>query len=140
MLKKLDIAQVRFVALLAKAVRVQRDASYGKIPEVDFGEPKSSRGVHDATVNVGLEALPGAVSPAAFLREAVDALSEDAQLELHTLMRIGQGNLAAKTFHRGLSGARELGTAIITAEIVEDPDLHDHLLKAVYEAGLARDA
>ena len=52
-------------------------------------------------------------------------------------MRIGQGDLAANKWRRGLSEADMLGGETITGAIVEDPDLHDHIMKALYEAKLS---
>jgi len=52
-------------------------------------------------------------------------------------MRIGQGHLAAKKWHRGLSEAEALGQDAITAAIIDDADLHDHLAKGLYEAKLS---
>jgi len=51
-------------------------------------------------------------------------------------MRIGQGALAADTWHRGLVEAVTLGDETVTETLVEDPDLHDHLMKALYETRL----
>ena len=52
-------------------------------------------------------------------------------------MRIGQGHVAAKKWHRGLSEAEALGRDAITAAIIDDADLHDHLAKGLYEAKLS---
>ena len=71
------------------------------------------------------------------LREAISSLPEGARRELYALMRIGQGHLAAKQWHRGLSEAETLGDTTTTAAINEDPDLHDHITKGLYEAKLA---
>ena len=60
-----------------------------------------------------------------------------ARSELYTLVRIGQGDLAAKKWHRGLSEANLLGDETIAAAIIEDSDLHDHIMKALYGADLA---
>ena len=73
----------------------------------------------------------------AALREAIVTLSPMARSELYTLVRIGQGDLAAKKWHRGLSEASLLGDEQVTAAITEDPDLHDHIMKALYEADFA---
>lgn len=48
-----------------------------------------------------------------------------------------QGHLAAKKWHHGLAEAEMLGDDAITAAIVDDPDLHDHVTKGLYEAKLA---
>jgi hypothetical protein len=52
-------------------------------------------------------------------------------------MRIGQGQLTAKWWHRGVSDAELLGDETVTAVLVEDPDLHDHIAKGLYEANMA---
>ena len=39
--------------------------------------------------------------------------------------------------HRGLSEAEALGENTVTATIIEDADLHDHLEKALYETKLS---
>ncbi|NRP74851.1 hypothetical protein ILFOPFJJ_05774 [Ensifer psoraleae] len=46
-------------------------------------------------------------------------------------MRVGQGSLSAKTFEHGLSEAESLDIAELVAMIVENPDLHDQLVKAL---------
>jgi hypothetical protein len=52
-------------------------------------------------------------------------------------MRIGQGHLAVKTWYRGLSEAAMLGDNAVTAANMDDPDLHDHIKKALYEGRVA---
>jgi hypothetical protein len=52
-------------------------------------------------------------------------------------MRVGQGHLATKKWYRGMSEAEMLGQDTITAALLEDADIHDHLAKALYEAKLA---
>jgi hypothetical protein len=52
-------------------------------------------------------------------------------------MRIGQGDLAANKWHRGLSEAGLLGDETVMGAIIEDADLHDHIMKGLYEAGVA---
>ena len=96
------------------------------------------RGEHNPTAELGVEPLPaGASKPAADLREAISSLPEPARRELYALVRIGQGHLAAKKWPHGLSEAEMLGDNAITAAIVDDPDLHDHVMKGLYEAKLA---
>lgn len=137
MLKDLTVDQARFVALLARTARIQRDALLGHVAEDDLGGMTPGRGEHNPTAELGLEPLPAAELPAVALREAVTSLSAPARQELYALMRMGQGHLAAKKWHRGLSEAETLGQDAITAAIVDDPDLHDHLAKGLYEAKLS---
>jgi len=137
MLKDLNADQARFIALLARFAREQRDALIGHVAEDDLDGLTPGRGEHNPTAELGFEPLPPDASQTAALREAVASLSETARRELYALMRIGQGHLAAKKWHRGLSEAEMLGEETVTAAIIEDPDLHDHLAKALYETKLA---
>ncbi len=137
MLTTLSVNQARFIALLARTARAQRDAVLGNVAEADLSAVTPGRGEHNPTAELGLEPLPAEASQPAALREVVTSLSIQARNELYALMRIGQGHLAARNWHRGLSEAEALDETAITAAIIDDPDLHDHLAKALYEAKLA---
>ena len=52
-------------------------------------------------------------------------------------MRLRQGQLAAKQWHGGLQEALLLGDATVTGALIENPDLHEHVLKGLYEADRA---
>jgi hypothetical protein len=137
MLKDLNRDQAQFVALLAAAARAQRDAFIARVPEDDLTETKAARGEHNPTAALGLTAFPADASQVTALREALDTLSSAARSELYALMRVGQGELAAQQWHRGLVDASTLGDEIVTAALIEDPDLHDHLMKGLFETKLA---
>lgn len=137
MLKALSIDQARFVALLAKIARAQRDDLLGNVSEDDLAELKAARGEHNPTAALGFDPLRPAASQTEVLKEAVESLSPQARAELYTLVRVGQGDLAADKWHRGLSEAALLGDETTTGAIIENPDLHDHIMKGLYEAKLA---
>lgn len=137
MLTALNADQARFVALLAKAARAQRDDLLGNTAEADLAPLSAARGEHNPTALLGLEPLRSAASQIEALRQAIAALSPQGRCELYTLMRIGQGDLAAKKWHRGLSEANLLGDDTVAAAITEDADLHDHIMKGLYESELA---
>jgi hypothetical protein len=137
MLTDLNVDQARFIALLAKTARMQRDALLGNVAENDLDGLKPGRGVHNPTAELGFEPIPPGASQTAALREAITSLSETARRELYALMRIGQGHLAAKKWHRGLTDANTLGDAAVAEAIIEDPDLHDHITKGLYETELS---
>jgi hypothetical protein len=132
MLSDMNVDQAHFIAILAGYARRQRDLLLGNVAEGDLGGLNPGRGEHNPTAALGFEPLPPNETTA--LRDAVAALSERARGELYTLMRIGQDHLAAKKWHRGLSEAALLGDQAITAAIIEDADLHDHIMKGLYEA------
>jgi len=109
----------------------------GNVAEEDLDGLKPARGDDNPIAELGFEPLSPGSSQAATLQEAVASLSETARRELYALMQIGQGHLAPKKWHRGLSEAATLGTETITAAIIEDADLHDHITKGLYEAKLS---
>jgi len=138
MLKDLHVDQARFIALLANTARMQRDSLLGNVAEKDLGGPTPGRGEHNPTAELGVEPLAADPSkPAAALGDAINSLSEPARRELYALMRIGQGHLAAKKWDHGLSEAEMLGDNATKAAIIDDPDLHDHVSKGLYEVNLA---
>lgn len=137
MLKALNVDQARFVAILAKAARTQRDELLGNVAEEDLGEPNPARGEHNPTAALGFQPLAAEDAQTAALREAIGTLSAAARFELYALMRIGQGHLAKRRWHRGLTEAETLGDETVTAAIIEDADLHDHIAKGLYEAKLS---
>jgi hypothetical protein len=135
MLKALTTEKVRFIALLAKAARQERDAFLGNV-EDELGGSTPSRGEHNPTAELGFEPGPTDSAQISELREAIADLPSAARSELLALMRIGQGDLAVQSFYRGLNEAASLQDEALTALLVEDPDLHDHLMKSLYEAKL----
>jgi len=137
MLKDLNVKQARFIALLARTARMQRDAILGKVAEANLDGVTPGRGEHNQTAELALETFAAESAPAAALREAITSRSPMARQELYTLMRVGQGHLAAKKWYRGLSEAEALGENTVTATMIEDADLHDHLTKGLYKLKLS---
>jgi Protein of unknown function (DUF3775) len=133
MLKELNRDQAQFVATLARAARAQRDSSIAGVPEADLTETKPARGEHNPTADLGFVGLPEDASQLAMLREAIGELSPAGRSELYVLMRVGQGQIAAKKWNRGLAEAGALGDDAITAALMDDPDLHNLLMKGLYE-------
>jgi hypothetical protein len=137
MLKHLNVDQVRFIAILARVARAQRDALIGDIDEKALAEFIPARGEHNPTAALGFEPLSPGDRQMDALHNAITNLSEEARREVYALMRVGQGHLAANKWHRGLSEAETLGDETITAAIIEDADLHEHIAKGLYEAKLS---
>ena len=132
MLHALNKDQAHFVALLANVARMERDKLLGNVAEEDLGGLKSSRGEHNPTAVLGFEPLPPDAEQLTALREAIGSLTADGCAELYALMRVGQGELAAQDWNRGLDEAALLGEQAVGA-LMDDPDLHDHLEKGLYE-------
>ena len=134
MLKDLNTDQARFVALLAKAARAERDAMLGHGPDRPLNEATATRGERNPSAALGFDPLPPENSQLKALRDALGSLTEPARAELYVLMRVGQGQIAPKQWHRGLQEAQLLGDATVSSAFIEDPDLHEHILKGLYEA------
>jgi len=139
MLKDLTVAQARFVAFIAGTARVQRDTVLGNSPEKELGAVSPGRGEHNPLAELGFEPLGPDASQTVALQDAVGSLSVTARQELYSLMRMGQGDLAAKEWHRGLSEAEALGDEAVMAAIIEDADLHEHVAKGLYEGKLIKE-
>lgn len=137
MLKDLSSNQARFIALLARTARAQRDSLLGHVAEDDLDGTASSRGQHNPTAELGYDPLSAAAAPLRQLGAAIAELTPSARVELYTLMRIGQGDLAAEKWHHGISEAALLGDAVISAALTEDADLHDHIEKGLFESEAA---
>jgi hypothetical protein len=120
------------IAIFTKAARIQRDELLGNIA---VGEP--GRGEHNPTAALGFEPLSADAARISALRDAIATLSVSARCEFYALMRVGQGDLGAKDLGRGASEAHRLEDETVSAAMVEDADLHDHIMKGLYEAGLS---
>lgn len=136
MLRKLSVEQARWVAILAKAAREDRDALLGNVAEDDLSRTSPVRGERNPTAALGFDPLPPDALTIIALREAIGSLSPAARSELYVLMRLGQGQLAPGEFRRGLTEAAAAGDQTIAGAMIDDPDLHDHLLKGLYELKL----
>ncbi len=133
MLQKLSVDQARRVAGLAKAAREDRDALLGNVAEDELSQTRPMRGERNPTAALGFDPLPANAPTIAALRKAIGSLSAAARSELYALMRVGQGHLAAGEWRHGLAEAVAAGKDTITGTMMDDPDLHDHLLKGLYE-------
>ncbi|MGO4869444.1 MAG: DUF3775 domain-containing protein [Roseiarcus sp.] len=133
MLRTLNKDQAHFIALLAKTARTERDNLLGNVAEKDLGEIKPVRGEHNPTASLGFDPLPASSESLKALRKAIASLAPAARAELFALMRVGQGDLAAQKWHRGISEAERVGEAATSAALLDDADLHDHLVKGLYE-------
>jgi hypothetical protein len=127
------VDQARRIADLANVARKARDAFLGNVPEKAIGEPPPARGEHNPTAVLGYNPLPPEAPPLRDLCNAIGSLEPAARAELFAVMRIGQSDLAAGDWERLLSEADVLGDESIAAALTDDADLHDHLVKGLYE-------
>jgi hypothetical protein len=136
MLETLTADQARQIAALAQAARRARDWSLSPLAERELGEPEPARGEHNPAGAVGLEPLPPTHPARLALERAIAALQPSALSELRALVWLGRGEYAAKDWAEAVAAASIAPEAAIEG-IVEEPDLHDLLIKGLYELALA---
>jgi hypothetical protein len=133
MLQAMTKEEAHRIAALAEAAREARDAFLGNVPVEDLGEPQPARGEHNLTVGLGFAPLPPDAPTLRALQEAIGAFTPNARAELFTLARIGQTDLAADDWDRVLADTLSLGDDATATALMEDPDLHEHIVKGLYE-------
>ena len=129
-LHEVEILEVRRIADLAAAARQARDWSLTPVAETEFGEPRPGRGEHDPGRALAFEG-PGYMA----LRDAIEAMASDIRRKLWAVMRIGAGDYARGDWDDALAAATLLSDQAVAVELVQEVDLHDRLMKGLYETG-----
>jgi hypothetical protein len=137
MLTQLEPRQARLIAEYAQTARDARDALLHGVSDETVDEPHPARGEHDRIGAGGFDVLPASDTAVTALRGAIGELGPGARSELFALMRIGQGELAAADFERGLTEAAAIGDEGVSGILADDIDLPSHLAKGLYEVGAA---
>jgi hypothetical protein len=132
MLEWLATVEVRTLADKACAARKARDRMLAGVRDMAFGEPKPARGEHNPAAAMGLNALPESDPHRRALVDALSALPPPARRELWALVLIGRGDYGLKDWDRAISEANRLSDTDASL-FLEHADLHEHLMKAVYE-------
>jgi hypothetical protein len=133
MLKQIRIEEVKHVAEMARAARGARDIMLSEVKDTSLGEPRPARGAHDMGAPLGYDPLPDDHPVRMALRDSVTGLSQEARRELRALARVGMGDYARGDWERALANAAALTDAVIVGELLEDANLHERLMKGLYE-------
>lgn len=133
MLEKINVAEVKHIAEMAKAAREARDQMLDKIRAEDLGEIKPARGEHNPAGGLGLDPLPPGHPVGEALREAITSLSLSARTELRALLSIGQGDYAAKNWEQAVADAAAARDDDTIGILFDEADLHEYLMKALHE-------
>lgn len=136
MLKQIRIEEVKHIAETAKAARAVRDVMLSEVKDTTLGEPTSARGMHDPAALLGYDPLPAEHPVRMALGDSVSGLSWEARRELCALAHGGMGDYARGDWERALADAAALNEAVIVAELLEDANLHERLMKGLYELRL----
>jgi hypothetical protein len=136
MLHEIEILEVRRIAELAAAARDARDQALAPVPEAELGEPQPARGQHHPAGALSFGALPKDAPAHRALRQAIEDLP-DIRRKLWAVMRIGSSDYARDDWAKALAAAANVSEANVVDDLAKEVDLHDRLMKGLYEIGAA---
>lgn len=137
MLYEIEILEARRIAELAAAAREARDRCLAPVPEAELGEPPPARGEHHAAGTLGFAGVPENEPAHLALREAIVALPSDIRRKLWAVMRTGCGDYARGDWDQAMAAADNIPDESILGDLADEIDLHDKLMKGLYEIGAA---
>lgn len=137
MLHEIEILETRRIAELAAAARDARDQALTPVHEAELGEPQAARGEHHPAGALSFGALPEDAPTRRTLRAAVRDLPPDIRRKLWAVMRTGSGDYARGNWDEVLALADTMSDENIIGDLTEEVDLHDRLMKGLYEVGAA---
>ena len=137
MLHEIEILEVRRIAELAAAARDVRDQALTPVRETQLGEPPPARGEHHPVGELGFAGVPGYEQAPRVLREAIVVLPSDIRRKLWAVMRIGCGDYARDDWDRAITAGDNTPDETVVNDLADEIDLHDKLMKGLYEIGAA---
>ncbi|WP_207460315.1 DUF3775 domain-containing protein [Azospirillum sp. SYSU D00513] len=137
MLKQISVATVKQAADLADKAVNERESFLSGMRNIDLGEQRNERGSRNPTDLDSLSILPdGAGAAFGQLKQMLEELSPEQRCELRAVMMVGRGDFAGKEWDRALDEASRAPDASHYQDIAERVDLHDYLMKGLYEMNL----
>ena len=137
MLRTLNKDQAHFIALLAKTARTERDNLLGNVAEKDLGGIEPARGEHNPTASLGFDPLPANSESLKALHDAIASLEPSrARGTLRSDARRPRRSRRTK-MASGHLRSRPHWRKATSAALLDDADLHDHLVKGLYETEAA---
>ena len=132
MLECLASVEIRALADKARAARDAAERLLHGVHDAEVGEPKPARRRPDQGPAIRLDLLAESDPHRRALVESLSALPPMARRELWALVLIGRGDYGLRDWERAMSEANRLSD-IDASFFIEQPDLHEHLMKGVYE-------
>ncbi len=136
MLRHITAAEVKRIAGLARKAREARDRMLSGVPNPDPAQPKPARGRHNPAAALGFRPLPTDHPARAALEQAIAALPPEAAAELRALMWMARGDFGANEMDKARAASVAAAQPVLAA-LMDRADLHDLLMKALYELKLA---
>ncbi|HEX2942788.1 MAG TPA: DUF3775 domain-containing protein [Rhodopila sp.] len=135
MLYELEVLEIRHIADLAQDARKLRDRLLEKVPEADLAEPGPARGEHNPPGDLTLTGVLDTQPEMLALRQALAALPRAVRMIVWAVARTGRGEADSRSREALLAAALPLSDDDIVADLMEQPDLHEHLRKGLYILG-----
>ena len=137
MLEELEIVMAKRIAKLADAARAAHDRILAQVRDSEPGEPPPVHGRRDPEGTLGLAVLPDDEPALKRLREAISLLRPEMRRTLWVVMRIGEGDYARGDWEEARAAADGVSDERITVDLADDVELHEKLMKGLYELGVA---
>ncbi|AWJ84632.1 hypothetical protein TSH58p_14515 [Azospirillum sp. TSH58] len=139
MLKQISVDTVKQAADLAYEAVADRQRFLAGMRNIDLGEQSSERGSRNPTDLDALSILSSDASGALNqLQKMLEDLTPEQRMELRAVMFVGRGDFAGNQWDRALDEAGRAPDATHYTDIAERIDLHDDLMKGLYELDLLK--
>lgn len=140
MLNDNETGDIRRIAELALKAGEAQDRAFVNAAVLELDEPHPPQAEGRPVNDLGLAALPDNEPAVRALRDAIDGAPDALKRKLWAVSRIGSGDYAADQWDRALADADRLPRSAFISELADEADLHDRLMKGLYELGLAERA
>ena len=138
MLNHLTVDQIRQIADMSNECRALRDTILNKTYQTDVDEVSLPRGERNASSFDSLEVVEAVDGTGKYqqLRGMIADLTDDARIELRTVMWIGRGDFSAGEWDKALTQADGSSNQTVIDTLAEKAGLHDYLMKGLYSLDL----
>jgi hypothetical protein len=139
MIDRNEIELAQRIAALAAAAREARDRMLTKVRDSELSELSPVRSAHNSDPEdvLGFAVLPDDEPALKRLREGIGLLPAQMRRTLWAVMQIGTGDYASGDWDAVRQEADNLSDQRISIDLADDPDLHDKMMKGLYELGVA---
>lgn len=134
---EIEVLEARRIAELADDARNVRGRLLQGVREADLSDAPSARGIHNPSAALPLDDVLGQTPAYRALREAINGLPHEIQVKLWVTAQVGQGNLTAADWERGLATAELLRGEELAGYMLANTDLPDCLRKGLFLLGEA---
>jgi hypothetical protein len=137
MLNDNETGDIRRIAELAQKAGEAQDRAFVNASVLELDEPHPPQAEARPVNDLGLAALPDDEPAVRALRDAIEGASDEFRRKLWAVSRIGSGDYSADQWGQALADADHLAHSAFISELADEADLHDRLMKGLYELGIA---